>query len=119
MHDPRYVGALWFNALPAQLFGIAGVLVPLDLAANGFSTLEIGLVFFGAGLLEVVLNPIIGKISDRRGPLGLVRAGLAGSAVMCVLLAAVRSATALTAVYVLASLAFGSFYTPSMALGSA
>jgi len=118
LHDPRYVGALWFNTLPALLFGIAGVLVPLDLAAEGFSTLEIGLVFFGARLLEVVLNPIIGKISDRRGPLGLVRAGLAGSAVMCVLLAAVGSAAALTAVYVLASLAFGSFYTPSMALGS-
>ncbi len=119
LHDRRYVGALWFNALPALLFGVAGVLVPLDLSARGFSTIEIGLVFFGAGLIEVVLNPIIGRISDRRGQLGLVRAGLAGSAAMCLLFAGVDSAAALTSVYVFASLAFGSFYTPSMALGSA
>jgi MFS family permease len=119
LHDRRYVGALWLNALPALLFGLAGVLVPLDLSARGFSTIEIGLVFFGAGLIEVVLNPIIGRISDRRGQLGLVRAGLAGSATMCLLLAGVDSAAAITSVYVFASLAFGSFYTPSMALGSA
>jgi MFS family permease len=119
LHDPRYVGALWLNALPAMLFGVAGVLVPLDLAGEGFSTLEIGVVFFGAGVLEVALNPIIGRISDRRGRLGLIRAGLAGSVVMSLALAAVGSAGAVTAAYVVAVVAFGSFYTPGMALGSA
>ena len=119
LHDPRYLGALWLNALPALLFGVAGVLVPLDLAGQGFSTLEIGFVFFGAGLLEVVLNPILGRISDRRGPLGLVRVGLAGSAAMSLVFAAVGSSAAVAAVYVVAVVAFGSFYTPGMALGSA
>ena len=119
LRDPRYVGALWLNTLPALLFGIAGVLVPLDLAGRGFSTLEIGLVFFGAGVLEVGLNPVIGRLSDRRGRLGLIRFGLAGSAVMSLVLAAVGSAGAVVAVYVVAVVAFGSFYTPGMSLGSA
>jgi len=119
LRDPRYLGALWLNALPALLFGIASVLVPLTLARGGFSTLEIGVVFFGAGLIEVVLNPILGRISDRRGRLGLIRLGLAGSSVMSLVFATVGSATAVTVVYVASVIAFGSFYTPGMALGSA
>jgi MFS family permease len=119
LHDPRYVGALWLNALPAMLFGVAGVLVPLNLAGKGFSTLEIGLVFFGAGLLEVGLNPVIGRISDRRGRFRLIRLGLVGSAVMSLALAAVGSAGAVVPVYIVAVVAFGSFYTPGMSLGSA
>jgi MFS family permease len=119
LRDPRYVGALWLNTLPAMLFGIAGVLVPLDLAEAGYSTIEIGIVFFAAGLLEVAINPVVGRISDRRGRLGLIRLGLAGSAVMSVIFAVVGSAAAVTAAYVVAVIAFGSFYTPGMALGSA
>ena len=119
LRDPRYVGALWLNTLPAMLIGMAGVLVPLTLAGRGFSTLEIGLVFFGAGLIEVVLNPILGRVTDRRGRLGLIRLGLVASAVMSLVLAAAGSGAAVAAVYVVATVAFGSFYTPGMALGSA
>jgi MFS family permease len=118
LRDPRYLGALWLNTLPAMLFGVAGVLIPLALAARGLSTFQIGLVFFGAGLIEVVLNPVIGRISDRRGRLGLIRIGLAGSAVMALVFAAVSSTAAVVVVYVIAVVAFGSFYTPGMALGS-
>jgi predicted MFS family arabinose efflux permease len=119
LRDPRYVGALWLNTLPATLFGVASVLVPLHLAGKGFSTLEISAVFFGAGLLEVVLNPLLGRASDRRGPRPLIRAGLAASALMAAVLSVADPAAAMVAAYVVAVLAFGSFYTPGMALGSA
>ena len=76
---------------------------PARLSKRGFSTLEIGVVFFGAGLLEVGLNPILGRLSDRRGRLGLIRLGLAGSAVVSLLLANVGSAAAVTAVYVVSA----------------
>ena len=80
LRDPRYLGALWLNTLPAMLFGIAGVLIPLVLADGGLSTIEIGAVFFASGAIEVVLNPILGRLSDRRGRLGVIRLGLAASA---------------------------------------
>ena len=119
LRDPRYLGALWLNTLPALLFGVAGVLVPLVLSDRGLSTLEIGAVFFAAGAIEVVLNPILGRVSDRRGKLGVIRLGLAASVLFSLVLAVVDSAAGLTAVYMLAVVAFGSFYTPGMALGSA
>jgi MFS family permease len=119
LHDPRYLGALWLNTLPAVLFGLASVLVPLDLSADGFSTLQIGLVFFGAGVIEVAINPVLGRTADRRGSLGLIRLGLAGSVVMALVLAAVGSGVGLAAAYIVAAVSFGSFYTPAMTLGSA
>lgn len=119
LRDPRYVGALWLNTLPAMLFGAASVLVPLDLSDRGFSTIEIGLVFFGAGAFEAALNPFLGRASDRRGRLGLIRIGLAASVVTALALAAIGSSAALAAVYVAAAISFGTFYTPGMSLGSA
>src|SRR5262249_62246669 len=39
LHDRRYVGALWFNARPALLFGLAGDVVPVDISASGCTTI--------------------------------------------------------------------------------
>ena len=86
--DPRFLGGLWLNTLPALLFGTLVVLAPLDLDAAGWSTLAIGAVFFGAGLLEVVISPVLGRASDRRGRLLPIRAALAASIVVAGLLAA-------------------------------
>jgi len=88
-------------------------------AGGGFSTLAIGAIFFASGAIEVVLNPILGRISDRRGRLGVIRLGLAASAFFSLVFAGVDSAAGVTVVYMLAVVAFGSFYTPGMALGSA
>ena len=67
--DPRFIGGLWLNTLPALLFGTLVVLAPLDLDDAGWSSLAIGAVFFGAGLLEVAISPLLGRASDRRGRL--------------------------------------------------
>ena len=77
--DRAFLGGLWLNTLPALLFGIVVVLVPLQLDAGGFAPLAIGAVFLVAGLLEAGVNPLIGRISDRRGRLFPVRIGLAAS----------------------------------------
>ena len=116
--DVRFLGGLWLNTLPALLFGTLVVLAPLDLDAAGWSSLAIGTVFFGAGLLEVVISPILGRTSDRHGRLLPIRAALVASVVVAVLLAATSEPALIALLVAAAALSFGGFYTPGMALTS-
>ena len=118
LRDTRYVGGLWLNMLPAILFGVLLVLTPLALDSAGWGAFAIAAVFFGAGLVEVVLNPMLGRFSDRVGRLLPIRASLAASAVMAAALASASSAVAIAALVCVASISFGSLYTPSMSLAS-
>jgi MFS family permease len=116
--DSRFLGGLWLNTLPAMLFGTLVVLAPLALDDAGWSTLAIASVFFLTGLVEVAINPIIGRASDRVGRRLPIRAGLAASVVVAAALA-VSSEPLLIAVLVgAAAISFGSLYTPGMALTS-
>jgi MFS family permease len=116
--DPRFLGGLWLNTLPALLFGTLVVLAPLTLDEHGWSTLAIGLVFFGAGLLEIVVSPLLGRTSDRYGRLLPIRAALTASIVVASLLA-LASAPAVVAILVAAAaVSFGGFYAPGMSLAS-
>ena len=118
LRDRGFLGGLWLNMLPALLFGLIVVLVPLRLDAGGWGTLAIGVVFLGAGLLETAVNPLLGRFSDRRGRLLPVRVALSASVVVAIAFAAARDPVAVTLLVVLASVAFGGFYTPGMALVS-
>ena len=62
--DPRFLGGLWLNTLPALLFGILLLLVPLALDEHGFSALAIGAVFLASGAIEVMVNPLVGRLAD-------------------------------------------------------
>ena len=114
--DRRFVGGLWLNTLPALLFGMLVVLVPLQLDDGGFSPFAIGGVFLVAGLLETVVNPFLGRFSDRRGRLLPVRVALAGSVAVAIAFAVVRDPYAISFLAVVAAISFGAFYTPGMAL---
>ena len=54
------------------------MLVPLHLDDAGYGAIAIAAVFVVAGLIEVVLNPLVGRVSDRRGRLLPVRVSLVG-----------------------------------------
>jgi MFS family permease len=116
--DRRFLGGLWLNTLPALLFGMLVVLVPLQLDDGGFSPFAIGGVFLLAGLLETVVNPFLGRFSDRRGRLLPVRVALAGSVAVAIAFAVVRDPYAISFLAVVAAISFGAFYTPGMALTS-
>ena len=116
--DRRFLGGLWLNTLPALLFGILVVLAPLALDREGWSPFAIALVFFAAGLVEVVLNPLLGRVSDRIGRLLPVRIALATSIVVAVALAAASAPVAVAVLVCAAGISFGGFYTPGMALTS-
>jgi MFS family permease len=116
--DARFVGGLWLSMLPALLFGVLIVLAPLTLDEAGWSTLAIATVFFVASFTEVILNPLLGRFTDRAGRLLPIRAALAASAVAAVALAASSRAGVVAVLVVVATLSFGSFYTPGIALTS-
>jgi MFS family permease len=118
LRDERFLGGLWLNTLPAMLFGLLIVLTPLALDDAGWGTFAIAGVFFAAGLVEVVLNPVLGRFTDRAGRLLPIRAALTASVVVALALA-VSSGAALVALLVCAaSMSFGSLYTPGMSLTS-
>ncbi len=114
--DPRVLGAFWFVVLPALLFGTVSVLAPLRLAALGFGSVAIGAVFLVTGAFEVVNNVVVGRLSDRRGPLYPIQIGLAASIVVAALYPWPTNAYVLAVVVICGGLAFGTFFTPGMAL---
>jgi MFS family permease len=118
LRDVRFVGGLWLNALPALLFGTLAVLAPLALGDGGFGPLAIGLVFLTAGLVEVALNPMLGRYSDRVGRLLPIRYALGAAAVVSAALAFADAPAAIALLVVAAAISFGGFYTPGIALVS-
>lgn len=67
----------WLITLPAVFAGVVTVLGPLRLDELGASAAAIGAVWLLAAAAEAMLSPLIGRLSDRRGRLLPIRAGLA------------------------------------------
>jgi MFS family permease len=116
LRTPAMALASWFVVLPALLFGTLGVLAPLRLSQLGFGPVAIGAVFLCSAALESVNNVVLGRVSDRRGPLVPIRAGLAASIAVALLLPWPGDAYLLSALIVCGGLAFGTFFTPGMTL---
>jgi MFS family permease len=116
LHDRAFLAGLWLNTLPALFFGTLDVLVPLLFDAAGYGALAIAAVFVAAGAVEVVVNPVVGRISDRRGRLLPVRVALAASIGVAVAFAIATEPLVVAMLVVAASVTFGGFYTPGMAL---
>lgn len=114
--DSRLAAGMWLLVLPALLFGVVAVLVPLRLHDAGWGGVAIGAVFLTTAALETVLNPLLGRLTDRRGYLLPVRVALIGSALVSLGFAWTTSAPAVAALVLLAGLAYGGYYTPGMTL---
>ena len=114
--DRRLMAGMWLLVLPALLFGVVAVLVPLRLHDAGWGGVAIGAVFLTTAALETVLNPLLGRFTDRRGYLLPVRVALIGSALVSLGFAWTTSAPAVAALVLLAGLAYGGYYTPGMTL---
>ena len=117
--DRRLLGGMWFTALPAALFGVLNVLAPLRLSAVGAGTVAIGAVFLMSAAIEAAASPLFGRLSDRRGPLPMIRVGLACSALLAVLLPLPDVAWLVGLATALAGVTFGMAWVPASALLSA
>ncbi len=116
LRDAGYVAGMWLNFLIELLFAMLVLLVPLALDEHGFSALAIGVVFLASGVVEVALNPIIGRVSDRFGRLLPLRIALAAATIVCLGLAVADSSAAIVALVLAAAFGFGAMYSPAMAL---
>jgi MFS family permease len=114
--DGRLLVCFWLVALPGLLFGNLSVLVPLRLSHLGYSGAAIGAVFLCSAALEAGNNILVGRVSDRRGTTLPILTGLACSALLAAVLPWPGAALLLAVVVVLASLAFGAFFTPALTL---
>jgi len=114
--DRQLLVCFWLVLLPGLLFGNLSVLVPLRLSHLGYGGAAIGAVFLCTAALESGNNILVGRLSDRRGTTLPILAGLAGSAIFAAVLPWPNRALVLALVVVLASLAFGAFFTPALTL---
>jgi MFS family permease len=116
VRNPRIVASVWLVLLPAMLFGTLAVLAPLRLEELGLTAVAIGSLWLGMAALEAVINPLIGRVSDRIGRFRPMRASALASATVAALLPWPNHSMVLAMLVFAAGLAFGSFWTPAMAL---
>jgi MFS family permease len=102
--------------LPALLFGVLAVLVPLELGDAGWGAAAIAAVFITAAAIEMVVAPLLGRFSDRVGRLLPLRIALCGAILVTSMLALAERPLFLAPLVVAASIAFGAFWAPAMAL---
>jgi predicted MFS family arabinose efflux permease len=116
LRRPGIAGSVAFVSLPAALFGVLGVLGPLRLSELGFGSIAIGATFLTAAALEALISPLVGRISDRRGRLAPLRAGLVASAAVALALPLLDHGLVLAAGVVAAGMSFGIFWAPAMSM---
>jgi MFS family permease len=110
------LGGMWLTTLPGLLFGTIGVLAPLRLDELGAGSTAIAAVFLFAAALEAAMSPIVGRLSDRRGRLLPVIAGLALATALVALLPWPNTAWVLGALVIASAPAIGTLWTPAIAL---
>jgi MFS family permease len=116
----RQVGTgMWLSTIAGLAFGVLDVLAPLRLSRLGAGTLVIGATFLAEAAIDAALSPLVGRLSDRRDPLVPVRLSLAAGVAVSLLAPVLRPAAWLVALLILGLPAFGSLFTPGMALLSA
>jgi len=110
------LAGFWLFTLPAVFAGTLEVLVPLRLDDLGASGAAVGAVFLVAAGVEALVSPAAGRLSDRRGRLAPIRAGLAGATVMAVLMPLPATVGLVAVALIVVIAALGSFWAPAMAM---
>jgi predicted MFS family arabinose efflux permease len=113
LRERSMLAGMWLTALPAAAFGVMDVLAPLRLDALGASSLALGATFFAAAGTEAVISPAAGRAADRRGPLPVVRVGLAIGAVALLVLQLPDTAWLLAIVVVFVAGLLGVLWVPA------
>jgi MFS family permease len=116
VRQPEVLGALWLMTIPALVFGMVGVLVPLALDRAGWSAAAIAVAWVASAAIEMFIAPLIGRYSDRRGRVLPLRIALGGAVLVLVAFALSNRPAAIVPVLVASGITFGAFWAPAMAL---
>jgi MFS family permease len=116
LSNPEVRTGLLLVTVPGLLFGTLSVLGPLKLDEFGASAAAIGATWLLAAGFEALVTPFAGRISDRRGRLAPLLAGLIGGAVTMAILPWPQTALGLAIVIVVGSPVIGLLWAPAMAM---
>ena len=116
LRERRVLVGAWLTTLPALFFGTFNVLTPLQLDDLGVGAAGVAAVFLGAAAVEAIASPLVGRLSDRRGRLLPLRAGLVGVFIACLVLPQPETAVLLGVAVVGAAAVAGMMWAPAMAL---
>jgi MFS family permease len=114
--DPVLATGMWLTFVAGLSLGVIDVLAPLRLNRLGAGAVVIAGAFLGAAALEMVLAPMVGRLSDRVGRMTPVRASLAVAAVVGVLAPLLHPAAVLVVLLVVGLPAFGTLFVPAAAM---
>jgi MFS family permease len=116
LRSRRVLLGIWFVVLPGMFFGVLAVLAPLRLEDLGWAAVAIGTLWLVTAGLEAIANPLVGRLSDRIGRFTPMRWSVLGGTIAAALLPWPNKAYLLALLVVCGGVAFGSFWTPAMAL---
>jgi MFS family permease len=116
LRDPHVSAGMWLICLAGLAFGVIDVLAPLRLGHLGVSATLIGLTFLLSAAIESGLARLVGRLSDRRGPLLPVRISLAAAVVVSLLAPVAAPAAVLILLLILGMPVFGLLFTPAMSM---
>ena len=100
--------------LVGLFFGVLEVLVPLRLDDLGAGTALVAGTFVAGAGLQALASPAAGRDLDRRGPLPIVRAALAGAVALAVAVPALGAVAPIVALAVIAGPLVGALWIPGM-----
>ncbi len=106
---------MWLVALPAIASGVITVLAPLRLHRLGAGAGAIGAIFLLAAAAEAGVSPAVGSLSDRRGRMLPMRAGLVLTAALLLCLTLPHSVVLLGLLVMALDASLGAFWAPAMA----
>jgi MFS family permease len=116
LRDRTFLLGLWLMTIPALLFGALNVLTPLALDERGFGAVAIGVLWLTAAALETVINPWLGRVSDRVGPARPARIALMGGTVVSIGLALTEWPPLLVPLVLAGAVTFGALYSPALTM---
>lgn len=116
LRSRRLLAAMWLVGLPAIVSGVLNVLGPLRLHVFGAGAAAVGAAYLSAAAAEGVVTPVIGRLSDRRGRIAPLRAGLILTIALTACFTLPATAAALAVLIVATAAALGTFWAPAMAM---
>ena len=116
LRTTTFLAGLAMMVLPAVLIGVVLVLGPLHLAHYGWGAAAIGGVWLVTAVIQSSISPVLGQMSDRRGPQAPILALLTLAICLAVALATIRLPLPYAVLLVALSTTYGGLYSPAFAL---
>jgi MFS family permease len=119
LRDQNVAMGMWLMALAGIAFGVIDVLAPLRLSHLGASGTVIAATFLCGALIESVLSPVAGRLSDRFGMARPLIISLSVAIAVSILVPAISGLPLLIAVLVVGTPFYGSIFAPASAMVAA